>query len=122
MLAGRTNGLVRTLKKRREFLAAAKARRCASPGLVLQVANRPDGEGLGVGFTASKKVGNAVSRNRAKRRMRALAADILPRLGRPGQNYVLIARQALLTRRFDDLRRDLEGCLLRIDRPRKAAR
>lgn len=60
-----------------------------------------------VGFTASKKVGSAVARNRARRRLRAVAADVLPRLGLNGIDYVLIARAGTLTRDFGDLTRDL---------------
>jgi ribonuclease P protein component len=74
---------------------------------------------IGVGFTASKKVGGAVARNRAKRRLRALAAEILPVEGRPGRDYVLIARPATVTRAFDDLRADLREALARTRRPRK---
>ena len=76
-------GLV-TLKIRADFLRVAAARRRAvTPGLILQAAQRPDGSAgvrtVRVGFTASRKVGNAVIRNRAKRRLRAAAAAILPR-------------------------------------------
>lgn len=74
---------------------------------------------IGVGFTASKKVGGAVARNRAKRRLRALAAEILPAEGRPGFDYVLIARPATVTRAFDDLRADLREALARTRGPRK---
>ena len=116
---------LRTLRKRRDFLAAARAKRCASPGLVVQKVRRSPGGGVvpvgavgatevGVGFTASKKVGNAVARNRAKRRMRALAAEILPHRGQPGCDYVLIARQALLARPYGALRGDLLSCLDRL--------
>src|SRR6185369_10014831 len=86
-----------TLKTRADFLrVAAGRRRAARPGLVLQAEPCPPGAGAGekvrVGFTASRKVGNAVVRNRAKRRLRAAAAEILARDGRPGTDYVLIAR------------------------------
>jgi ribonuclease P protein component len=60
-----------------------------------------------VGFTASKKVGSAVARNRARRRLRAVAAEVLPRLGLAGTDYVLIARAGTLTRDYGDLTRDL---------------
>ena len=66
---------------------------------------------LRVGFTASRKIGNAVARNRAKRRLRAAAAALLPLHGRGGHDYVLVARTATLTRRFDDLLADLTGAL-----------
>ncbi|MEM6668366.1 MAG: ribonuclease P protein component [Pseudomonadota bacterium] len=87
------------LLKRREFLAAARARKWSTPGFVLQARQRKPEEIEGanppaarVGFTASKKVGNAVARNRAKRRLRALADEMTPSLGRHGWDYVLIAR------------------------------
>ena len=69
-----------------------------------------------VGFTVTKKVGNAVTRNRLKRRLRALARDILPRAGVAGADHVLIGRGDGVTRDFADLGRDLERAL------KKAAR
>lgn len=67
-----------------------------------------------VGFTASRKVGGAVVRNRAKRRLRAAAAHILPDAGRPGTDYVLIARAATAARPFAALLDDLETALRRV--------
>lgn len=114
------NGLV-TLKTRADFLrVAAGRRRTARPGLVLQAAPRPPevdaGEKVRVGFTASRKVGNAVVRNRAKRRLRAAAAEILPRASRPGTDYVLIARAGTGERAYADLVADLAGALRQVDR------
>lgn len=92
-----------------------------APGLILQVRRRgpqeadPTGElPLRVGFTCSRKVGNAVARNRAKRRLRALAEDLLPRHAAPGHDYVLIGRQTTVTRPFDELRQDLVTALKRM--------
>ena len=68
-----------------------------------------------VGFTASRKVGNAVVRNRAKRRLRAAAAEILPRDGRPGTDYVLIARAGTGERRYAELLGDLAAALRQVD-------
>jgi ribonuclease P protein component len=68
-----------------------------------------------VGFTASRKVGNAVARNRAKRRLRAAAAAILPKVGRPGTDYVLIARAATASRPFAALVSDLAAGLRRVE-------
>jgi len=84
------------------------------PGLVLQAAARRDGSGIGVGFTASRKVGNAVTRNRAKRRLRALAAEVLPGQAEAGRDYVLIARQTTATRGYAALRGDLVRALKRL--------
>jgi len=87
---------------------------------VLQAAScPPDGSGteaVRVGFTASRKVGNAVLRNRAKRRLRAAAAAVLVRDGRKGTDYVLIARGATGERPYAELVHDLEAALRQIDR------
>jgi ribonuclease P protein component len=109
-------GLV-TLKARADFLRVAAARRrAATPGLVLQAALRPEGgAAVRVGFTASRKVGNAVTRNRAKRRLRGAAAAILPGIGRPGTDYVLIARATTVDRPYQALIADLETALRRVN-------
>ena len=69
-----------------------------------------------VGFTASRKVGNAVVRNRAKRRLRAAAAEILARDGRCGTDYVLIARAGTGERRYAELLDDLASALRQVAR------
>ena len=82
-----------TIPKRREFvLVSSHGRRYAMPGLVLQMRDRGDDAGARLGITASKKIGNAVARNRAKRRLRAVAGEYLASYGRLGHDYVLIAR------------------------------
>jgi ribonuclease P protein component len=86
------------------------------PGLVLQAAPRANGASIRFGITASRKVGNAVTRNRAKRRLREAAAQILPRAGKPGNDYVLIARGGPTERPFAALLADLEAALRRVDR------
>ena len=116
-----TEGLAR-LKTRADFLrVAALRRRGVRPGLILQAAPRPadDGaaSGVRVGFTASRKVGNAVVRNRAKRRLRAAAAEVLAVRGRPGMDYVLIARGETGDREYRDLVGDLEAALRQVERP-----
>ena len=116
------------LKRRPEFLAVAGARRkWAAPGLILQARahddrQRPDaGEpSIRVGFTASKKVGNAVARNRARRRLRAAAREVLAQHAEPGHDFVLIARGETLRRGFEDLKADIAKALERL-RARRAA-
>jgi ribonuclease P protein component len=100
------------LKRRAEFLAvAASGRRYVAPGLILQAAPCGDAIRPRVGFTASKRVGIAVVRNRARRRLRAAAQSVIGRHGAPRHDYVLIARPATLTRPFGDLLGDLEAAL-----------
>jgi ribonuclease P protein component len=79
----------------------------------LQARDRRDDDAkTQVGYTASKKIGNAVLRNRAKRRLREAARAVMPGLARPGWDYVLVARpQATVSRPFDDLKRDLQAAL-----------
>jgi len=111
------------LTRRPEFLRVADGRRkWVAPGLILQALERQqpseaaaDGRREArVGFTASAKVGNAVARNRARRRLKAAAAELLPRHGRPETDYVLIARMETLRRPFPALLQDLEAALRRL--------
>lgn len=121
------------LKRRPEFLRVASGRRrWVTPGLILQARRRADADDADpgpprVGFTASRKVGNAVSRNRARRRLRVLADRLLPRYGLPGHDYVIVARAETVRRPFSALARDLASALARLrERPepehRKATR
>ncbi|MCF3972338.1 ribonuclease P protein component [Paracoccus salsus] len=80
------------LTKRADFLAAARSLRQGMPGFLLQARDRGDDGPARVGFTCSKKLGNAVMRNRAKRRLREVARLRLSRLARPGWDYVLVGR------------------------------
>ncbi len=113
-------GRLATLKIRADFLRVAAGRRKAvTPGVILQAAvRRPVSEtrAVRVGFTASRKVGNAVVRNRAKRRLRAAAARILADQGKPGTDYVLIARSTTSERPFAALLGDLAAALRRVER------
>ena len=131
---------VRRLKTRRQFLEVAAARRkWVTPGLILQAMSRPspregeehvgsglEAEAIGLGFTVSRKVGNAVARNRAKRRLKAAAAEIIPLEGRPGCDYVIIGRKETLDRTFadlvNDLRKAVAGVGTKKETPRRARR
>jgi len=99
------------LTKRADFLAAARHVRRVAGVVTLEIAPTPDlaqnPQTLRLGFTATKKIGNAVSRNRAKRRLRAAAYAALPLSARPGHDYVLVARAGILTRDFAALKGDI---------------
>lgn len=108
------------LKRRAEFLAAAAAnRKWVAPGLVLQARTREPTDTatdpIRLGFTASRKVGNAVARNRAKRRLRAAASEVLEQVSPAlGTDLVLIARPATTTRDYDSLKQDLTRGLVKL--------
>lgn len=126
MNAGSAPIEVTRLKRRPEFLRVAGLRRkWAAPGLILQAAPQvaapdPAKPFARVGFTCSKKVGNSVARNRAKRRLKAAADEVLPRLAAPGNDYVVIGRKETLTRPYSLLLQDLQTALKRLGALRPA--
>ena len=100
------------LKRRAEFLAVAgKGRKAPSPGLVLQALDRSDAEPARLGFTVTKKVGNAVRRNRTRRRLRAAARDVLAEQALTGVDLVLIGRDGTAARPFEALKSDFRRLL-----------
>ncbi len=103
------------LKKRADFLRAARGIRRVEGAITLETCSTPEPDAapgrLRVGFTASKKIGNAVARNRAKRRLRAAASQLLPLLGRERHDYVLVARGTTAARPFPALLSDITTAL-----------
>lgn len=102
------------LSQRRDFQRAARGKRVAMAGFVLQTFERPagDAQGIRIGYTCSKKVGNAVARNRAKRRLREIARAVLPQRAKLGFDYVLIGRKtATAALPYSTLLADLEKAL-----------
>jgi ribonuclease P protein component len=106
---------IERLKKRSEFLACARAPSCAKGAVVVQARPRGDDDArIRVGFTATKRIGGAVERNLAKRRMREAARLVLPQFARPGFDYVIIARGGVTTRAWTRLLDDVKSALIRL--------
>jgi ribonuclease P protein component len=115
---------VARLKRRSEFLrVAGSGNKCAMPGLVVQMMRRPASvtseTPVRYGLTASRRVGNAVERNRVRRRLRAVAEEVLPEHAKSGCDYVLIGRAATLHRPYATLVDDLKTAVGRLSRPRR---
>jgi ribonuclease P protein component len=100
------------LTRRADFLNANRGLRIARPGFVL-LARPNEGAGLRFGITVTKKIGNAVVRNRMKRRFRALIRELLPSQGLPNHDHVLIGREGGIERDFALLREELTAALSR---------
>ncbi len=96
-------------------MAANRGKRYATPGFVLLVFDRKDQDSSKrLGITITKKVGNAVIRNRMRRRFRELANIMLPDLGKTGADHILIGRDGGIERNYDDLRAELSQALRKI--------
>jgi ribonuclease P protein component len=102
------------LKRRQDFVAAAKALSAPMPGMIVQIRNRDDAGTARIGFTCTKKLGNAVMRNRIKRRLKEAARLSLPEIVRPGFDYVIIGRGAAENRPFEVLKSDLISAMKRL--------
>ncbi len=103
------------LTRRAEFLrVAGQGRKAPAPGLVLQVLARNDDAPARLGFTVTKKVGNAVRRNRTKRRLREAARAVLAETPLTGHDLVLIGRDGTAARPFDDLKQDLRRTIAKL--------
>jgi ribonuclease P protein component len=107
------------LKTRAEFLHVREGARFAAPSLVLQARARgdvaPDDAGVArFGFTATKTLGGAVVRNRARRRLKEAVRLVAPTRAKEGYDYVLIARSGTVQRRFTELTKDLERALTKV--------
>jgi ribonuclease P protein component len=112
---------IERLKSRPQFLAAAKGVSEARGAVVVQRLDRADGDPtVRLGFTATRKIGGAVVRNRAKRRLREAARALAPQLARPGSDYVFIARMGTADRPWERLLDDVKSALTRLATPRPA--
>jgi ribonuclease P protein component len=109
------------LRQRADFLAAAAGVKVATRGFVVQMRDRRDSGPPRVGFTVSKKVGNAVERNRIRRRLREIVRRTSAVAPRPGRDYVLIGRRAGLDAPFEGLVGDFASALQRLDQGRGQA-
>ncbi len=112
------------LKKRADFLRVAQGRRHSTPGFVVQMARQPQDMAAPprIGFTVSRKVGNAVIRNRVRRRLKAAARQVFFEAAQAGCDYVVVARRPALTRPFECLLDDLRGALIKLGQSQQRPR
>jgi ribonuclease P protein component len=102
------------LTKRSQFLLVRQGARASRPAVLIEARRRDDAGPIGVGFTASRKVGSAVLRNRAKRRLREAAKRLIPEHGLAGVDYVLVARQHTPEAPWAALLDDVQNALIRL--------
>lgn len=105
---------IERLKKRPDFLACARAPQCARGAVLVQARRRDETPLVRAGFTATKRIGGAVERNRAKRRLREAVRLLLPAHAIPGFDYVFIARGGVTTRPWPRLLDDVKSALIRL--------
>ncbi len=106
------NTMIERMKRRSEFLAAAKGRSASRGAVVIQALKHEGREAMRAGFTATRRVGGAVVRNRAKRRLREAARQLLPAHGKAGVDYVFIARGGTTSRPWARLLDDVKSALI----------
>lgn len=106
--------MIRRLTKRTEFLFVRAGCRASRPTVMVEARRREGAGAIGLGLTASKKVGGAVERNRARRRLREAARKLLPELGLAGVDYVLVARQQTPSAPWPALLDDVGNALIRL--------
>ena len=105
---------IQKLRKRAQFLFVRQGFRASRGAVLVEARRRAEGGAIGVGFTASKRVGGAVTRNRARRRLREAARQLLPEHGLAGVDYVLVARQSTPEADWAALLDDLKTALIRL--------
>jgi ribonuclease P protein component len=105
---------IQRLTKRAQFLFVRQGARAARGCVLIEARRRAEGGPVGMGLTASKKVGSAVVRNRARRRLREAARRLLPELGLAGVDYVLVARQTTPDAPWGALLDDVGNALIRL--------
>ncbi len=104
-------------KKRKDFLRVAQAFYVATHNMVLQAAlSLSETDNLFVGYTATKKIGNAVCRNRSKRRLRVVAHEVLPVYALPNVDYIFIARNSTASCPYSELKKDTIYAIKRINK------
>lgn len=121
MLARTLPLALETIKKRPDFLAVRGGARASVPCCLMEAKPRAPGRGSGqgprFGFTVTKKLGNAVTRNRIRRRLKSALSQVAPRYARDGYDYVIVARPAALDKPFADLLGELTRALNGVHKP-----
>ncbi|MCP4183616.1 MAG: ribonuclease P protein component [Hyphomicrobiales bacterium] len=117
-MISKPNARLESLRKRRDFIAIRTGRRQHSPSFLLQMRERREEKlaaaGVRVGYTVTKKTGNAVERNRIKRRMRAVVHQVMPIYAKQTHDYVLIGKRAALNTEFKTMVAELGSSLSRV--------
>ena len=109
-----------TIRRRADFQAARRSPSVGAPGFLLIKRRRGDEGPARAGFTITKKLGNAVQRNRIRRRLKAVAREAFAYGAEPGADYVIVARAPALTRSFASLLDDMKRALLRLSQNPKS--